>query len=173
VRGNLAGGYDLAVARWEEIEGEVPDLARAVKARFDAHRHKLLATLRRDGSPRISGTETTFADGELWLGMMPNSRKALDLRRDPRLALHSGRLDLDMADGDAKIAGRAEEVSDAEEVDRFRRRSAEAGEIPPGPFHLFRVDLTELVLTRVGDPPDHLVIESWHAGQGVLRVKRR
>jgi hypothetical protein len=160
------------VARWEEVEREVPDLARAVKARFDAHRHKLLATLRRNGSPRISGTETTFADGELWLGMMPNSLKALDLRRDPRLALHSGRLDLDMADGDAKIAGRAEEVSAAEELDRFRR-SNETGEIPPGPFHLFRVDLTELVLTSLGDPPDHLVIESWHPREGLRRVERR
>ncbi len=161
------------MARWEDVEEEVPDLARAVKARFDAHRHKLLATLRRDGSPRISGTETTFADGELWLGMMPNSRKALDLRRDPRMALHSGRLDLDMADGDAKIAGRAEDVSAAEDLARFRRWAAEGGEIPPGPFHLFRVDLTELVLTRVGDPPDHLVIESWHPGEGLQRVERR
>jgi hypothetical protein len=160
------------VARWEEVEREVPDLARSVKARFDAHRHKLLATLRQDGSPRISGTETTFADGELWLGMMPNSRKALDLRRDPRLALHSGRLDLDMTDGDAKIAGRAEEISAAEELDRFRR-SKEAGEIPPGPFHLFRVDITELVLTSVGDPPDHLVIESWHPQEGLRHTERR
>ena len=67
----------------------------------------MLATLRRDGSPRISGIEVTFADGQLWLGMMPDSRKALDLQRDPRFALHSAPLDADLKDGDAKISGRA------------------------------------------------------------------
>ena len=70
---------------WDEVEAAAPELAGRARAAFDAHKHKLLATLRRDGSPRISGIEATFADGELWLGMMPGSRKALDLRRDPRL----------------------------------------------------------------------------------------
>ena len=158
------------MARWDAFEHEVPELARAVRARFDAHLHKLLATLRRDGSPRVSGTEVTFRDGELWLGMMPNSRKAMDLRRNPRLALHSGSLEVDMAEGDAKISGRAEEITDAQELERFRSAAAE---IPPGPFHLFRVDLSEVVLTRVGDPPDHLVIESWREGRGVRRTERR
>jgi Pyridoxamine 5'-phosphate oxidase len=158
------------VASWKEFEANAPELARAIKARFDAHRHKLLATLRRDGSPRISGCEVTFADGELWMGMMPDSRKALDLRRDPRLALHSGSLDLDMAEGDAKISGRAEEITDQRDLNRYRRA---VGGIPPGPFHLFRVDVTEAVLTRVGDPRDHLVIESWRPHEGVRRTERR
>src|ERR671924_790581 len=105
------------MARWDAFEHEVLELARAVRARFDAHLHKLLATLRRDGSPRVSGTEVTFRDGELWLGMMPNSRKAMDLRRNPRLALHSGSLEVDMAEGDAKISGRAEEITDAQELE--------------------------------------------------------
>ena len=159
-----------SVVSWDGFAGEAPELARVVKARFDAHRHKLLATIRRDGSPRISGTEVTFRDGEAWLGMMPNSRKALDLRRDPRLAMHSGSLDIDLVEGDAKISGRAEEITDVQELERFR---SHAGEIPPGPFHLFRVDLAEVVLTRVGDPPDHLVIESWHEGEGIRRAERR
>ena len=66
-----------------------------MRARFDAHRHKILGTLRADGSPRLSGIETTFKDGELWLGMMPGSRKVQDLQRDPRLALHSPPVDPD------------------------------------------------------------------------------
>jgi len=118
---------------------------RAVRARFEAYKHKTMATLRKDGSPRISGMEASFSDGELWLGTMSGSRKALDLRRDPRLALHSATNDAEMAAGDAKIAGTAVEVSD----------------------HRFRVDLTEVVLTSLGgDPPDHLVIESWQQGKG-------
>ena len=53
---------------------------------FDAHRHKTMATLRADGSPRISGIEATFDDGELTFGSMAHTRKGADLRRDPRFA---------------------------------------------------------------------------------------
>ena len=74
--------------------------------------HKTLATLRRDGSPRISGTEVIFAEGELWLGSMWQAVKALDLRRDPRFALHSGSEDPPGWAGDAKVAGRVEEIED-------------------------------------------------------------
>jgi hypothetical protein len=159
------------VARWDEFAGEAPELAEAVRNRLDAHRHKMLATVRKDGSPRISGIEVTFAGGELWMGMMPDSLKALDLRRDPRLALHSASLDPNMADGDAKVSGRAEEVTDAERTEDYRRALDEP--LPEGPFHLFRIDLSEVVLTKVGDPPDHLMIESWHEGRGVRRTERR
>ncbi len=55
---------------------------------LDQHQHKVIATLRRDGSPRVSGNELRFIDGEVWLGMMPGSVKALDLLRDPRVAVH-------------------------------------------------------------------------------------
>ena len=155
---------------WNEVEAAAPDLAGRARVAFDAHKHKLLATLRRDGSPRISGIEATFADGELWLGMMPGSRKALDLRRDPRLALHSASLDPPDDPttwaGDAKLAGRAVEVDDPALKERFVGG-------PPGGAHLFRVDVTELVHTRVGDPADHLVIELWQPGRDVRRMQRR
>ncbi len=97
---------------WDEVVREAPQLAAAVQARFDANRQKVLGTLRADGSPRLSGIEVTFRDGELWLGMMPDSRKALDLRRDPRMALHTATVDPDLAEGDARITGRAIEVTE-------------------------------------------------------------
>jgi Pyridoxamine 5'-phosphate oxidase len=159
------------MASWEEIEAAAPELAGRTRAAFDAHKHKLLATLRRDGSPRISGIEAGFADGELWLGMMPGSRKALDLRRDPRLALHSASLDPpdDPSSwaGDAKLSGRALEVDDP-----ARLRQLGAGD-EAGSAHLFRVDITELVHTRVGEPADHLVIELWQEGRGLRQMRRR
>src|SRR5215203_1946017 len=99
---------------WREVEAEVPELAALARRFLDAHVHKTLATLRRDGSPRISGTEVDFADGELWLGSMWQAVKALDLRRDPRFALHSGSADPPDWKGDAKLAGRAEEITDPE-----------------------------------------------------------
>jgi hypothetical protein len=157
------------MATWSEIEAAAPELAGRARAVFDAHKHKILATLRRDGSPRISGIEATIADGELWLGMMPGSRKALDLRRDPRLALHSASDDPpdDPATwaGDAKLSGRAVEVDDPALLERL-------GAGDQADAHLFRVDITELVHTRVGDPADHLVIDLWREGAG-LRTMRR
>jgi Pyridoxamine 5'-phosphate oxidase len=144
------------MARWSDIEAEAPALAARAKAIFDAYKHKTLATLRRDGSPRISGTELEFADGDLWLGSMPNAVKVLDLRRDPRFAIHSGSAEPPEWQADAKIAGRAEEVSN-----------------PGSSAHRFRLDITELVVTGVGEPRDHLVIESWHPGRGVERRERR
>ena len=109
-----------------------------------------------------------FADGEMWLGSMWKSVKALDVRRDPRFALHSGSADpLDWT-ADAKVAGRVEEITDPE-----RKAAVIGDEAPPGPAHVFRADITELVVTGLGDPPDHLAIESWHAGRGVSRRERR
>jgi hypothetical protein len=160
------------MASWRDVTREEPEFAGAVRARFDAHKHKTLATLRKDGWPRISGVEATFDGDELWLGMMPGSMKALDLRRDPRLALHSATLDPEVSDGDAKLSGRAEEVDDPASMEAFA--AATGGQAPPpGSFHLFRVDVEEVVLTRVGDPPDHLVIETWQDGKAFRRVERR
>ena len=78
------------MASWTEFSAAAPELAERVKQSFDAHKHKTMATLRKDGSPRISGTEVEFSDGELWLGSMPNALKAKDLLRDPRFAIHNG-----------------------------------------------------------------------------------
>lgn len=152
------------MASWNDVAAANAALAEGVRKTFAVRKHATLATLRRDGSPRISGTEVEFADdGEIYLGMMPGSRKALDLRRDPRLALHCPTVDAppDRPDawlGDGKISGRAVEVSDPARTD------AE---------HRFRVDVEEVVLTRVGTPADHLVIESWHPGRGLQRIARR
>jgi hypothetical protein len=156
------------VSSWREVESQAPQLSALARERFEAHKHLTLATLRRDGSPRISGSEILFAEGELWFGSMPNAVKALDLQRDPRFALHSGSDDPDKGwKGDAKLAGRAEEIDDD------ARKSAVVGDnAPPGPLHLFRGDVTELVVVRLGDPADHLVIESWHEGRGLSSIRR-
>ena len=96
---------------WHEVEAEAPEFAARAWALFGLDKHKTLGTLRRDGSPRISGTELELVDGDLWLGSMQNAVKALDLRRDPRYALHSLSTEAGWK-GDAKIAGRAEETFD-------------------------------------------------------------
>jgi hypothetical protein len=163
------------MATWQEVEAAVPDLAAAVRAVFDAHKHKVLATLRADGSPRVSGNELTFKDGEVWMGMMDRSVKALDLLRDPRLAVHSATVDAELTMGDAKLSGRAVEETDPETIRRFGSDSAEEhdGAEAPEAFHLFRVDVGEVSLVRIGDPADHLVIEFWSPAAGYRRTERR
>lgn len=89
--------------------------------------------------------------------------KLLDVRRDPRVAIHSPTLEPPANpsewDGEAKLAGTAVEV-------------APPGENPVPNSGYFQLDITEVVLTYVGTPADHLVIESWHAGRGYRRRTR-
>jgi hypothetical protein len=140
---------------WSEFEAEAPELAARVRERLDAHKHKTIATIRRDGSPRISGTETELSDGELWIGSMLRALKALDLQRDPRFALHSGSDEPDDWTGDAKLAGVAEEVS-----------------APGADSHRFRLDLQEVSTVGLDQARKALVIEVWKPGEGVRTMKR-
>jgi hypothetical protein len=141
-----------------------PELAAAVEARFAAHRHAVLGTVRRDGSPRLSGTETTFKDGELWLGSMDPARKVDDVRRDPRIALHSATADAELVGGDAKVSGRAVEITDE------ATRAAVVGDAAPGPFVLWRIEIAEVAL--VGVAGNSLVVTSWRPERGLRRVER-
>jgi hypothetical protein len=159
------------MASWDELTAAAPELATTVRARFDAHKHALIATVRRDGSPRLSGIETDFSRGELWLGMMPESRKTADLRRDPRFALHSAPVDLDLVEGDAKLSGRVVLVTDPTFVAEYLRAFEEAtGDAPPGGADLYRAELLEASVVTVDG--DRLVIDSWRAGEAPIRRTR-
>ena len=149
------------MARWADISGETPEFAARVQAAFARNKHMTLATVRRDGSPRISGTEIRFADGEVFVGMMPRSRKALDLLRDPRVAIHGPTADPPDESrewiGESKLAGRAIEVPSDD---------------PEDESHTFRIQIDEVVFTRLNDAGDRLVIESWHPCRGIEVVER-
>ena len=154
------------MARWDEFAAQEPALAERVRAFFDARVHHMLATVRPDGAPRISGTEVVFALGDLWLGSMWRSPKARDLVADGRYALHCGSADPPEWVGAAKVAGRAEEVPDADT--KAAVMAARGGESPTdGPFHLFRLDIAEAIVLALPDPPTHLVATLWRDGRGV------
>jgi hypothetical protein len=162
------------VATWADVARDAPALAELVRGRFDAHGLGLLATLRRDGAPRVSGIEPLFTDTDLWMGMMPDSLKARDLLRDPRFALHSATTDKNVAEGDAKVAGRTVAVAAADEATfgAFRDAFAAATGYPPpdGPFNLFRGDVDEVSILRPAG--DHLDIDFWRAHDGLHHVDR-
>ncbi|MFF2955218.1 pyridoxamine 5'-phosphate oxidase family protein [Kitasatospora sp. NPDC057965] len=156
------------MATWQDFEHEAPDLAPAVRARFEANKHHVLATLREDGSPRVSGTEVDFIGADVMLGSMHGAVKALDLRRDARFALHSNPSDPTLAEGDSKLSGRAVELTDATDIAAYE---AELPEPPPGPYHAFRLELEQVVHTTVEG--DAVRISSWRPGEPVRRFERR
>jgi len=150
------------MARWRDVERAEPEFARRVCGLFDAHRHKTIATLRADGSPRISGIEAVFQDGELTFGSMPNARKGADLLRDPRFAMHSATVDpVEGAErewpGEAKVSGRA----------------THAGPVVDGPEgERFLADIGEVVHTHLDPDARMLVVEWWTPKHGLRRIER-
>jgi hypothetical protein len=144
------------------VERAEPEFARRVRGLFDARRHQTMATLRADGSPRISGIEVTFEDGELTFGSMPDARKGADLRRDPRFALHSATIDPVEGEeaqwpGEAKISGRA----------TYTRALTEgaAGD-------RFCADIAEVVHTHLNEKATMLIVEWWTPTHGLRRIER-
>ena len=152
----------MAMAAWKDVEQAEPEFAARVRALFDAHRHKTIATVRADGGPRISGIEAVFEDGELVFGSMPNARKGADLRRDPRFALHSATVDpVEGAEaqwpGEAKISGRAKAarpIIEGPDGDRFH------------------ADIAEVVHIHLNEEATMLVLEWWTPTQGLRRIER-
>jgi hypothetical protein len=158
------------VARWQDIPDSAPGFADSLRRHLDERTHKTIATLRADGAPRISGIETFLAEGELWFGSMPNARKAHDLQRDPRFALHSGSVDPPEWEGDAKLSGHAEEVTDPDR--RLAVFRSQGSDPPSTEAHLFRADIDEAVLVGLNEARDRLVIELWRPGRELKRFER-
>jgi hypothetical protein len=156
---------------WKAFEDAAPEFAGRVRKLFEAGRHKTIATLRADGSPRISGIECEFGDdGELRFGSMSGARKGADLRRDPRFALHGPTFHpVDGKEGEwpgeAKIAGRALPAGPVTADD-----VPEGAEVPDG--ESFVADITEVVITRLNDEATKLVVESWTPARGVRLIER-
>ncbi len=152
---------------WAVIEQAEPEFAGRVRELFDAGRHKTIATLRGDRSPRISGIECEFTGGELRFGSMTGARKGADLKRDPRFALHGPTFhpaegkENDWP-GEAKIAGRA--------IPAGPVTTDASGDGPDG--EQFIADITEVVITRLNAEASKLVVESWTPERGLRTVER-
>lgn len=152
------------MATWQLFNDEAAQLAEAAQARLRAAETHILASLRKDGSPRVSGTEVFPLGPDLVIGSMDGAVKAADLLHDSRFALHAH----PAQDGaDVKFSGHAHEITDAQTL-RDIGQQAE----PPGPARYFRLDLTEVVLTEVGDDQQHLLIRRWRPQEGVVAFKR-
>ena len=142
---------------WRQFAAQAPELATLGEAQFARTGLALAGTLRRDGWPRISPVEPFIVDGELYLGMMWQSVKALDLLRDSRCVVHSTVSDREGTEGEFKVYGRAVEVTDPDE----RRRFADAvftaiGFRPEEPeFHCFAIAIESVAFSKLRDGQFH------------------
>jgi nitroimidazol reductase NimA-like FMN-containing flavoprotein (pyridoxamine 5'-phosphate oxidase superfamily) len=167
------------MASFADVENVEPDLANRVRAILSSTTNAVLGTIRRDGSPRLSGADPYFHDGQLRIWSMPRARKGQDLRRDPRVAVHSIPWDsrklrdgaADVGEADAKVSGRAVLVSDAGALSAFRAwlkcvRGVEA----PQDWDLFTIDIDALTVISVDN--GQLVIDGWSTTDGRQTMRR-
>ncbi|MDT5076424.1 MAG: hypothetical protein QOJ80_1061 [Mycobacterium sp.] len=161
------------MSTWPEFVAQAPTIATVFTRRHSATGDLcLLATLRFDGSPRISPMEPRIFDDQLWLSGMPHTTKFNDLQRDPRFCLHTATVDPQVTDGDAKLWGVALEASN----DLLRRRFAtdlfeESGfDLRGQEFALFGIDITGGSAVQISDR--HLDITVWTPGQPERVVRK-
>jgi len=109
-------------------------------------------------------------DGELWVGSMPGARKAADLHRDPRCAIHTAPLDETLSDPDVQIQA----VADALEPEAAQYWLAAHG--PPrddghpteGEVFFLRVSS----VTTVTVDGEELVVTRWLPDGSVREIRR-
>jgi hypothetical protein len=154
---------------WNEFAAAAPELAALGEERFERTGLALVGTITRDGHPRISPVEPYIVEGELMLGMMWQSQKALDMQRDPRVVVHSTVSDKEGTEGDFKVYGRAFDVPEP----ALRERYADATEAridwrPPEPFHLVRIDIERAGFVIFGSDRYGL---AWDPDRGLRRLE--
>lgn len=141
---------------WSQFVAEQPAFAAKVRARFEAHRHHILGTIRTDGAPRLSGTEVQFVDDRLTLGMMPDSLKLADVHRDPRVEIHSAPLEVEaLTEGDARVSGVLVDTEPTGEVE--------------GAYFALLLDRATLIQVD----GDELQVTTWRPGTPLVVTRRK
>lgn len=155
--------------KWQDFKTAAPQIGALAQEAFDDQHLATLGTLRRDGWPRVSPCEVYFVDGEMMLGMMPNSRKVDDLRRDARVSVVNGQENREPRLGDVKLYGRAREVSDEGQRDRFAdAQEALIGWRPPADTPMFAVDIERASYISFGKTQRAL---RWTADHGEVQLR--
>lgn len=129
------------MASWDQFETDCPDLAHLARERFGASELVMLGTLRKNGWPRITPIEYAFWEGEFVLGGMWQSRKMVDLLRDPRCTIHSTTTNKNGQEGDVKLYGRAIPLAPEREPAYWQHIFETMNFRPAGPAHVFTIDI--------------------------------
>lgn len=99
---------------WKNLQEADPELAEFGASRFGGGRVAYLATVRKDGSPRVHPVTPVVGSERLFLFMEPTSPKGYDLRRDGRYTIHSAVGGSGGEGGEFLVTGHAEFVEDPE-----------------------------------------------------------
>jgi len=156
---------------WSEVERRQPALAGLGRRRLLDPGVVLVATIRADGTPRVSPVEPFALDGKLWLSMLWHSRKAADLLRDPRILVHSVITSRDGGEGEFKIRGTARTEDDPDVQARYAAAvGASLGWTPePGRFHLFAVAIGQVTFIRYDDATGDQYVVQWPPAREFIR----
>ncbi len=127
-----------------------------------------------DGSPRISPVEPLIVQGDLLLGMLWRSKKALDLLREPRCVLHSAISDINGSEGEFKLRGRALEVQPADLRECYRQAfySRWRSRIPEV-FHIFSMDIQSAGFVGWDVENGEMIVKKWSLERGLQETKRK
>jgi hypothetical protein len=151
------------MATWQEFEAATPEMAAVLRGILDWIPITYLATVRKDGSPRVHPICPIFAGGRMYVAVAGAGRehpspKRYDLRRDGRYAMHAlpGK-----RDDEFYCTGRARLVSDGDE----RRAVSEgAGHTVHEGDDVFELGL-DVVMTayweNMGQPDTYAVRQVW------------
>jgi hypothetical protein len=147
---------------WSDFAGASPRLAADVRALMELYGQCFgyLATIRRDGGPRLHPVSPVIAEGGLFC-FVTLSPKRRDLERDGRYALHA--YPADHSHDEAYLTGRARAVSDDLRRHRLARLYRAAPDVD---WKLFEFDIDVAMVTHrehVGEPAEHHI---WHASTG-------
>ncbi len=159
--------------RWDEFVEACPDIGKPAQERFERDQLVLLGTISRDGWPRISPCELDFVGGQLTMGMMWRSPKALDLLRGSPLVVHSIQADRHATEPDIKLFGRGIDLRQPDTREAYREAIKQRIDWAPEEprFHLFAFDVERAAVLAFAN--DIETVTLWDAEQGLrTRTKR-
>ena len=156
---------------WADFETAAPMLAAQGRELIERFRFVLVGTIRSDGTPRISPVEAHIVSGHLMLVMIPDTLKARDLLRDPRILVNSHIIHPDDPNTEFKLRGRVVEIQDR----ALREETADAIEAtsgwrPPENWHFFSLDIEDAAfLSWQGGVLD---LTRWNGDRGLDSVRK-
>jgi Pyridoxamine 5'-phosphate oxidase len=148
------------MSSWSVFAAAAPRLARDIEALLCQYGQGLgyLATVRRDGGPRVHPVSPVIGEGGLFCFVM-SSPKRRDLERDGRYALHT--YPAEQSDDEAYVLGRVHRVMD---TTRRERLATAVRAAPDVNWRLYELDVEVAVVThrpQWGVAPVHRL---WRAG---------
>lgn len=157
--------HNRTMTTWAEFVAAAPELAAAGEELWHRQGLMFLATVRRDGSPRIHPVVPILEDGRIFVAIAPRSPKWRDLARDPRCVLHTL-----PGERDDEFLLRCTASERPEALGEVRRA---ANHVIHDEDRIFEYDIYQADLgwwENVGQPGTYHVRRRWTPDDGVVQI---